>query len=106
MSPAVKVTLLRRRGKRVKRSIADNEQQYTGSITSFWLKLADKVSMRTGLPTDAKLRLPPDLLQPTLESIRPHGVTLMGYEDVGDAVYAQEWQIEFLLPLQPRGPEL
>ena len=96
MIPQVKVTLMRRYGKRVKESIAENEQQYLGTIGSSYLHLTHRVTMRTGQPSDDKLRLPPDLLQPVFASIRPSRVRLMGYEERGEAVYAQEWVIDFL----------
>lgn len=96
MSPQVKVTLMRRYGKRVKQSIAENEQQYLGTIGSSYMRLTHRVTMSTGQQSDDKLRLPPDLLQPIFSSIRPTRVRLMGYEEKGDAVYAQEWVIDFL----------
>ena len=96
MIPQVKVTLLRRHGKRLKESIAENEQQYVGTIGSSYMHLTHRVTMSTGQQSDDKLRLPPDLLQPVFASIRPSRVRLMGYEERGDAVYAQEWVIDFL----------
>ena len=96
MIAQVKVTLMRRHGKRVKQSIAENEQQYLGTIGSSYLHLTHRVTMSTGQKSDDKLRLPPDLLQPIFSSIRPSRVRLMGYEERGDAVFAQEWVIDFL----------
>ena len=96
MIPLVKVTLLRRHGKRLKESVAENEQQYLGTIGSSYMHLTHRVTMSTGQQNDDKLRLPPDLLQPVFSSIRPSRVRLMGYEERGEAVYAQEWVIDFL----------
>ena len=92
----VKVTLLRRRGKRIKLATAESEQQYLGEVRSHWFKLRHIATMRTGQPADEHTRLPPDLYEPTFESIIGRQVRILGFESAPDATYAQEWKIEFI----------
>lgn len=90
-----RVTLLRRRGRRLKTGDAEREQQYRGDVRSHWLKTTHIVTMSTGLPSDSKRRLPPDLHSPTLESIGFGRVRLMGYEAWPEGSTVQEWIVEF-----------
>jgi hypothetical protein len=90
-----RVTLLRRRGKRLKTGDAEHEQQYRGDVTSQWRDATHIVTMRTGLPSDSRRRLPPDLHSPTLESIGFGKMRLLGFEAWPEGSTVQEWVVEF-----------
>ena len=92
----VRVTLLRRQGRKLKMAQVQAEQQYCGSINSHWLRTTSIVTMRTGLADDAQKRLPPDLYNPVFSSVGNHRLRLYGIESIDGAAYAQEWMIDFL----------
>ena len=92
----VRVTLLRRNGKRLKNGDAQREQQYRGSISDHWRNTCQVLTMRTGLPTDAKIRLPPDLFKPIIAQVGGRCIRILGYENRQDGTFAQEWMVEYL----------
>ncbi len=57
----VRVTLLRRHGRRLKNNVAEAEQQYVGCIVDHWQQATQVVTMGTGRQADALKKLPPVL---------------------------------------------
>ena len=94
-SPKITVTLLRRLGKKLKVSEAETTQRFTGSLNTQWQGITHVMTMRTGHPTDATEKFPPDLFHPVIAQMGDRRWRIQGIESIDGAGYVQEWMIDY-----------